>query len=352
VLICGSAGRRRHRARPAALAALLVAAALILVAATPAGAASRPHATHPAKDVPRIIIDTDLSRWWDDVTALGEANVLMQRGQVRILGIVSDVPNREAVAAIDAIDTAYGHGDIPVGAVAGSGHDTFVHGYTDVLAKRLPHRVHGSQDAPPAVALYRSLLTREHDHSVTLVSLGGYTNLAGLLRSKHGNGSNLGGRALVAKKAKRLVVMDGLFPTGGPAFTNQKIDLASAREVVGGAGWPTPIAWVDGLDGIQTQVGGSLCTTVPPKNPMRIVYEKLFGCGPPKDGDWDGPTLLYAVGDGRGDFSELGRGGAAVLNSQGGLSWEPSTLRTHDVYVHVADQPALNQRIDALLAAR
>lgn len=328
-------------------------ATLVLVAAAaPAGAASRPHATHPTKDVPHIIIDTDLSRWWDDVTALGAANVLMQRGEIRILGIVSDVPNREAVAAIDAIDTAYGHGDIPVGAVAGSARDTFVHGYTDVLARRLPHLIHGSQDAAGAVALYRSLLAREHDHSVTIISLGGYTNLAGLLGSKHGNGSHLGGRALVARKTKRLVVMDGLFPTGGPAFTNQKIDPAAAREVVGGAGWPTPVAWVDGLDGIQTRVGGSLCTTVPPGNPMRIVYETLFGCGPPKEGDWDGPALLYAVGDGRGDFSELGRGGAAVLNAQGGLSWEPNPSRTHDVYVHVVDQSALNQRIDALLAAR
>jgi hypothetical protein len=41
-----------------------------------------------------VIIDTDLSRWWDDATAIGLANVLQNRGEVRILGIVSDVVAR------------------------------------------------------------------------------------------------------------------------------------------------------------------------------------------------------------------------------------------------------------------
>lgn len=146
--------------------------------------------------------------------------------------------------------------------------------------------------------------------------------------------------------------MDGIFPGGGPAFTNQKIDLAAASSVVGGEGWPTPIAWVDGLGGIETKVGGTLCTSASPEHPMRIVYEVVFAFGPPADGNWDAPTLLYAIGDRQGVFSELGQGGAAVINAQGGLSWEAPSSRPNDVYVHVVDQQALNQRIDELLPAR
>ena len=56
---------------------------------------------------------------------------------------------------------------------------------------------------------------------------------------------------------------------------------------------------------------------------MRIVSTKLFNCGPLGDGDWVGPTLLYAVHGVPGAFSELGRGGAAVINAKGGLSWVP-----------------------------
>jgi len=303
--------------------------------------------------VPHVIVDTDLSLYWDDVTALGMANVLQQRGKVEIIGVMSDIRNTVAVAAIDAIDTAYGHSRIPVGAVANSDANTVPSGYSDELASRLPHAIRTSNDVPGAVSLYRRLLANQPDHSVTIVAIGAYTNLAGLLRSKAGQASSLDGRALIAAKVRRLVVEDGLFPGGAPVpFTNTKYDVPSARAVVKGTDWPTPIAWVDGFTGINTKVGGMLCSTAPPNNPMRIVYQALFGCGPPEDGDWDGPTILYAIGGRQGMFSELGQGGAAVMNAQGGLSWQTNSRRHHDVYVHVIDQQALNHRIDELLAAR
>jgi hypothetical protein len=299
-----------------------------------------------ASSGPSVIIDTDLSRWWDDVTAIGIANVLQQQGAANVLAIVSDVRNPVAVAAIDAIDTAYGHADIPVGAVAHSDANTAPHGYSDVLARRLPHTVRSSADVPEAVALYRQLLARQPDGSVTIVALGAYTNLAGLLASPTG-------RALVTAKVKRLVIMDGLFPGGVGPVTNQKLDLAAARTVVAGsnnvAACATPIAWVDGLDGISTKVGGTLCAKVPAADPMRIAYEFLFKCGPVGDGDWDAPAMLYALGDAPHVFSVLGRGGAAVLNKQGGLSWQATSPRRHDFYVHVVDQKTLNQRIERLL---
>jgi len=300
-----------------------------------------------------VIIDTDLSLYWDDVTAVGMANVLQQRGQVEVLGVVSDIRNTVAAAAIDAIDTAYGHSRIPVGAVADSDADTVSTGYSDVLVRRLPHAVRSSADVSGAVSLYRHLLARQPDHSVTIVALGAYTNLAGLLGSKPGQGSPLDGRALVAAKVRRLVIEDGLFPVGAPVpFTNSKYDVPSARVVVTGGDWPTPIAWVDGSTGINTKVGGTLCATAPADNPMRIVYEALFGCGPPGDGDWDGPTMLYAIGGRQGVFSELGQGGAAVMTAGGGLSWGADTHGPQEFYVHVTDQATLNQRMDGLLAAR
>ena len=102
-----------------------------VTAAVPPAAAAQGGTVHA--NAPRIIIDSDLSLWWDDATAIGMANVLAQRGQVRILGIMSDIKNPLAVAAIDAIDTAYGHPNIPLGAVAHSDANTAPHGYTDDL---------------------------------------------------------------------------------------------------------------------------------------------------------------------------------------------------------------------------
>ncbi len=265
---------------------------------------------------------------------------------------MSDVRNPLAVAAMDAIDTAYGHPSIPLGAVAHSDANTAPHGYTDDLVSRLPHSVHSSNDVPGAVTLLRRILASQPNNSVTFVAIGAYTNLAGLLRSKSDRHSSLDGRALIQAKVRRLVIEDGLFPGGAPALTNQKLDPTSASEVVNNNGWPTPIAWVDGFTGIETKVGGALCTTVASNNPMRIVYESRFGCGPPGDGDWDGPTLLYAVGGKQGFFSELGKGGAAYINAEGGLSWRTDRSRPHDLYIHVANQQGLNERINALIGAK
>ncbi len=325
---------------------------LIVVAACGPVASAPRHGSRNGSE-PHVIIDTDLSLYWDDATAVGIANVMQQRGKVEILGVMSDIRNTVAVAAIDAIDTAYGHSRIPVGAVAGSDANTVPSGYSDELARRLPHAIRSSAEVPGAVALYRRLLANQPDHSVTIVAIGAYTNLAGLLRSKPGQGSSLDGRPLIAAKVRKLVVEDGLFPGGAPVpFTNTKYDVASARAVVSGDNWPTPIAWVDGSTGVNTKVGGMLCATTPEKNPMRIVYEALFGCGPPKDGDWDGPTMLYAIGGPQHVFSVSGRGGAAVMNAQGGLSWESDYPGPDEVYVHVVDQQTLNLRIDELLGAR
>ena len=306
-------------------------------------------ATNVGRSGPRIIIDTDLSRWWDDASTIGMANVLHRRGKLRILGIVSDVPNTVAVAAIDAIDTAYGHGDIPLGAVAGSEADTFDHGYTDELVKRLPHSVRRRHDVPNAVALYRRLLARQPDHSVTIVSVGGYTNLAGLLESKRGQGSSLDGRALAGKKVKRLVNMDGIFPGGGPAFTNQKIDLAAASVVVGGRG----MADTDGL--------GRRPRWCPDPGRRRPVRR---GAGP-SDAHRVRGALRVRAAQGRGlgcadaavrdrrSSGRLHRGGSGRRRGHqraGGLSWATPSTRPRDVYVHVVDQPTLDTRIDELLA--
>ena len=341
--------RESRRAAVRNATALVACAAATTMFTLPAAAHSRRivrAAVHAPASAPNIIIDTDLSRWWDDVTAIGIANVLQQHGRLHILGIMSDVRNPVAVAAIDAIDTAYGHPDIPIGAVAHSSWNTAAHGYSDMLARRLPHSVRSSADVPDAVLLYRRLLEHQPDHSVTVVSIGGYSNLAGLLRTR-------GASELITRTVRRLVIMDGLFPNGGPPFTNQLIDLEASRIVVAGGhgvpAWPTPIGWVDGFDGIATEVGGTLCTAVPERNPMRLVYETLFGCGPPGDGDWDAPALLFAVADSPRLFTELGRGGAAVINDSGGLSWLDSSPRRHDYYVHVVDQAGLNARIDELL---
>src|SRR3954454_11716921 len=181
------ASAKSWRAVAVALSALAVGVSSLSVSfSVPVPASASVVQASAASPKPRVIIDTDLSKWWDDVTALGIANVLARRGRIKLLGIVSDVPNKVAVSAIDAIDTAYRNGDVPIGDVAGSDADTFEHGYTDTLDAKLQHSITDSTATPDAVALYRKLLAAQPDHSVTIVSLGGYSNLGRLLAAPDG----------------------------------------------------------------------------------------------------------------------------------------------------------------------
>jgi hypothetical protein len=61
------------------------------------------------------------------------------------------------------------------------------------------------------VKLYRDILSKAKDNSVTIVSIGFWTNLADVLNSKPDNYSALTGRELLGKKVAEVVVQGGTF---------------------------------------------------------------------------------------------------------------------------------------------
>src|SRR5262249_25447233 len=93
---------------------------------------------------------------------------------------------------------------------------------------------------------------------------------------------------------------------------------------------------------------------VPAYSPARIdVQDDGRRCPSAAISSTAAPQALYAP-RGRGVRGRMarGQGGAPVINDRGALSWQDNhPTRKHDVYVQVADQQALNTRIDELLAA-
>ena len=65
---------------------------------------------------------------------------------------------------------------------------------------------------PNPVDLYRQILDGAQGVSITIVSIGFFDNLAGLLDSKPDAYSNLTGKELIATKVKDLVIMGGDYP--------------------------------------------------------------------------------------------------------------------------------------------
>jgi hypothetical protein len=327
---------RSNRAR--ILGALLTS--VVLAAATAPAAHATPGKGRDA--VPRIIVDSDIALWWDDVSAFAIANAAADRGDVKYLGAVADVKSADAAPAIDAINTWYGNGDVPVGATLGAEQNIFDNVYTTELARRFKH---SRREAPDAVALYQRLLAQQPDHSVTIVSLGGHTNLAALLAAGRGQGA-----ALVARKVKQLVVMAGEFPTASRAWTNELIDVPATRYVFN-KGWPksVPITWVDAKVGFPLFVGQSV-TQAHKDGPVRAAFQILFPDGKLDDANWDAIAIYYAIyGLGDNVLGLTGAGGAASVNSVGAISWVANPDRPDDRYVQVPSYPKLASTLNALI---
>ena len=60
-----------------------------------------------------LIIDTDAATDCDDAGALAVAHALQNRGECKILAVVTSNKDIYSIGAIDAINTWYGRGNIP-----------------------------------------------------------------------------------------------------------------------------------------------------------------------------------------------------------------------------------------------
>src|SRR5882724_11952295 len=65
----------------------------------------------------RLIFDTDMGNDIDDAVALAMIHALESRGEAKLLAVTVTKDNRWAAPFIDAMNTFYGRGDIPIGVV-------------------------------------------------------------------------------------------------------------------------------------------------------------------------------------------------------------------------------------------
>lgn len=185
-----------------------------------------------------IIFDSDMGPDYDDVGAIAMLHAYADSGYVNILATMASTKFEGVAAVFDVFNTYFNRPDLPVGVPKGKAlllKDT--QHWTDSVLLHYPHDIKNNADVPDAVALYRQLLSAQPDKSVTIVTVGFLTNLAGLLESKPDRFSQLNGRALVKRKVKQLVCMAGRFPSGSEFNVNQ--DAAASRIVF--ENWNTPV---------------------------------------------------------------------------------------------------------------
>ncbi|HJN46196.1 MAG TPA: nucleoside hydrolase [Vicinamibacterales bacterium] len=222
----------------------------------------------------KIIYETDMCHDVDDVGALAVLHALADSGEAEILAVMYNEVHPDAPPAIDAINTWYGRGDIPIGVYKGVLDEPDGSKYLEHVAKFSHDLDH--TNVPDALTVYRQVLAQQPDNSVTIVSVGFLNNLNDLLLAEP---------TLVATKVDELVQM------GTSNFNIASHDLAWIAQSVFEQ-WPTPIVFSNGGGSI---LSGEALSDVPEANPVREGYYRYFDKSFRGRPSWDQLTVLYGV---------------------------------------------------------
>ena len=195
-----------------------------------------------------IIFETDMGNDVDDAMAIDMLYKYNRQGRINLMAVMLNKEGEFPPKYIDLLNTRYGQKRIPIGLsprddksiVGGANYTQIVCEMQDEKGKPLYKRsIKDYSQLLPAVTLYRKLLAKAADSSVTIVSVGFSTNLALLLDTKADEYSPLTGKELIARKVKRLVVMAGHIENPKHAEYNVVNDIAACQRVFND--WPTPI---------------------------------------------------------------------------------------------------------------
>jgi Heparinase II/III-like protein len=289
----------------------------------------------PGSQALKVIFDTDIDGDNDDVAAAAILHALADANLVELLamGVVS--LHAYSPACLDAINTYYGRGNIPIGVYKGNRSKLVEMGspYAKAVAERCPNDIGLSSQVPDVVGVYRRALSGQPDGKVTIIAVGQMNNLIDLLASPPDEFSILPGRELVRRKVIALFVM-------APYF-NERNEFQRAYNFVSSPKaavelidtWPTKIKFGEGNLGHRHFIGSRLSETSP-ENPARIAFESYFGAEKRQTGTTenkrhcaDPTTVLYAIA-GTQYFGEAGPGMCEV-RSDGHTRWNPERDNQH-----------------------
>lgn len=296
------------------------------------------------KPIP-LIFDTDIGNDVDDVLAMGVIHALETRKECKLLAVTITKDHPLAAPFVDAVNTFYGRGDIPIG-VCRSGK-TPDEGKFNGLAEvkdgnnyRYPHDLLSGKDAKDAVAVLREALAGAEDHSVVIAQVGFSTNLVNLLHSKGEAGKSgdlaLDGPALIQKKVKLLSLMAGAFEKikddKGNMVDHREYnvveDLAAATALA--KEWPTETVWSGFEIGLNVPYPHQSIEEdygYVAHHPLEEAYRRYSP--PPHDRPtWDLTSVLYAIRPKRNYF-DISEPGSVDVSPEGITKFQPATAGKH-----------------------
>ena len=297
-------------------------------------------------DKVNLIFETDMGNDVDDAIGLGIIHRYINDGEVNLMAVCLNKGGLAPLQYVDAVNTWYGHPGIPIGRIEDAPQPDDDNCYARVAnmtgADGKPvfrKSVKDYSALPEAVALYRELLAKAKDNSVTIASVGFSTNLARLLDSAPDSYSDLDGKALVARKVKLLVCMACCF--NGSCKNgeyNVKIDSLSARKLF--AEWPGEIVISPSELGTKVRYPATSIENDfgwADAHPVVEAY-KAYRKMPYDRPCWDPTAIIYAVEGGKWfGISETG----SVRIEEGNESVFTPSAEGNARYLSVDDQQSV-----------
>ena len=251
---------------------------------------------------PIILFDTDMDTDCDDAGALAMLLEAHLADKAILLGIVADSVSPYAAPACDYMAHHYGI-ELPIGTV-------YAEDYMDTpenLARFAGYRTHSKnclqhgnynsffaqkinktdKDYPSASKVYRQLLSKAEDHSVTVLCVGMLTAAAEALESGPDEISPFSGAELFKRKVKKVVAM------GNPYGIN---DFNWGKDALGAKRFfdlcPVPV--YISAEGGNVITGTHLSARLPHDHPLRRAYEICLGENTGR-ASWDLIAALFAL---------------------------------------------------------
>lgn len=194
-----------------------------------------------------VIMETDIGNDIDDALAMDMLYKYIDAGKINLLAVNINKEGIYPPEYVDILNTWYGHPDIPIGVVHDGAKCDAPNNYTEAVDTMTVDGKHAFarslmgkyESLPDAVQLYRKILSRQPDASVTIVSVGFSTNLVRLMDTKPDSLSPLSGMDLISEKVRLLVTMAGDFTRPDAKEYNVVTDILAAKKLF--SEWPTPL---------------------------------------------------------------------------------------------------------------
>jgi inosine-uridine nucleoside N-ribohydrolase len=289
-----------------------------------------PRAFAQTKQPVPIIFDTDMGPDYDDVGAIALLHALADSGECSILATMASNRHPYVAPVLDVLNTYFNRPSLPIGVVQGKALAIpAIQKWDSMLTMDYPHQLKANTAATDALALYRRLLAEAPDKSITIVTVGFFTNMANLLRSGPDKYSAKNGLSLIKQKVKLLVSMAGRFDEGIKDFKEFNVMKDAPASVTTFSEWPTPIIF----SGFE--IGAGLFTGLPilhnaaiSHSPVKDVFARSIPMDPnDKNGrmSWDETAVLVAV-RGYQPYFNLVKG-KIIPQADGGNGWDAKGKR-------------------------